>query len=501
MKIAICYPPLPNAKGIPLIGQNRQFQWANSPWRAYPMVPASAATLLKEKGYEVVWMDATSEGWNQKEFTLRLKAEGPDLVVFEVKTPVIKRYWQIVNEIKNNWRRTASQLQEITNIVLIGDHVTALPKESMENCKVDYILTGGDYDFSLLNLCNHLTKGEKLNPGVWFRKKPEIGNQKSEIGNSGKFSLENNLNELPLIDRKLTRWELYSKKNSNYKHTPGSYTMFARDCWYGKCTFCVWNQVLFPHGNYRVASVKHAIEEVENLVNNFGVREIMDDSGTFPCGEWLREFCHEIINRKLNKKVTISCNMRFNSGLEEKDYELMGKANFRFLLYGLESANQETLEKIHKDMKVEQVKKTLIWAKKYGLEPHITVMVGYPWEEKEEVKNSLNLAKDLFNQGLVDSLQATIVVPYPGTELFAECKKNNWLLTEDWDRYDMTECVMKTPFPSEELQAMVREFYSFSTQPKFIVRKILKVRTWDDVKQLGFFGFKFISKLLDFSRK
>ncbi|PIS21657.1 B12-binding domain-containing radical SAM protein, partial [candidate division WWE3 bacterium CG08_land_8_20_14_0_20_41_15] len=98
------------------------------------MVPASAATLLKEQGYEVVWMDATSEGWGKEEFEKRLKEESPNLIVFEVKTPVIKRYWQIVNEIKNNWRRTASQLQEITNIVLIGDHVTALPKESMENC-------------------------------------------------------------------------------------------------------------------------------------------------------------------------------------------------------------------------------------------------------------------------------------------------------------------------------------------------------------------------------
>jgi anaerobic magnesium-protoporphyrin IX monomethyl ester cyclase len=496
LKIAICYPPLPDAKGIPLIGQNRQFQWANSPWRAYPMVPAYAASLLKEKGYEVVWMDATSEGWSKKEFEKRLKEENLNLIVFEVKTPVIKRYWKVVNDIVG-----AGLIPARPITVFVGDHVTALPEESMENCMVDYILTGGDYDFSLLNLCNHLTKGEKLAPGVWFRITSSSKLQASSIKSTGKFTLEHNLNELPLIDRKLTRWELYSKKNSNYKHTPGSYTMFARDCWYGKCTFCVWNQVLFPHGNFRVLSVKKAIEEVENLVNNFGVREIMDDAGTFPCGEWLREFCNEIIRKGLNKKVTISCNMRFNSGLTEKDYELLGKANFRFLLYGLESANQETLEKIHKDMKVEQIEQTLTWAKKYGMEPHLTVMVGYPWEKKQEVENSLNLAKDLFNRGLADSLQATIVVPYPGTELFEECKKNNWLLTEDWDRYDMTECVMKTPFPSEELQAMVREFYSFSTQPKFIVRKILKVRTWDDIKQLSFFGYKFLSKLLDFSRK
>ena len=48
MKVMIAYPPIPSDKGVPLISQNRQFQWFNSPTFIYPVVPAYAATLRQE---------------------------------------------------------------------------------------------------------------------------------------------------------------------------------------------------------------------------------------------------------------------------------------------------------------------------------------------------------------------------------------------------------------------------------------------------------------------
>ena len=50
MKIAIAYPPIENNKGIPLLSQNRQFQYFNNPTFIYPVVPAYAATMLKLDG-------------------------------------------------------------------------------------------------------------------------------------------------------------------------------------------------------------------------------------------------------------------------------------------------------------------------------------------------------------------------------------------------------------------------------------------------------------------
>ncbi|MCK4325933.1 cobalamin-dependent protein, partial [bacterium] len=148
MKVMISYPPLEEIEGTPLISQNRQYQAFRKPTYIYPMVPASAATLLKAAGYEVIWNDCIAEGWNYSKFLKFIQEEKPDLIAMETKTPVIKRHWRIINELNK-----LNELYEPIT-VLMGDHVTALPEESMQNSKVDYVLTGGDYDFLLLNLCN-----------------------------------------------------------------------------------------------------------------------------------------------------------------------------------------------------------------------------------------------------------------------------------------------------------------------------------------------------------
>lgn len=171
-KIAISYPPMPSEKGVPLLTQNRQFQWFNNPTYIYPMVPSYAASLLQEHGYDVMWDDAIAEELTQDEWLERIKKFQPDMIVFESKTPVIKRHWKLIEVMKE-------ELPEAT-IVLIGDHVTAMPEESMKNSKVDFIATGGDYDFLELNIANHINHGEKLESGIWYREKT---NPKSEIRN------------------------------------------------------------------------------------------------------------------------------------------------------------------------------------------------------------------------------------------------------------------------------------------------------------------------------
>jgi len=493
IKIVIGYPPL-NEKGVPQISQNRQFQWtAPGPlsYFIYPVVPASAATLLKSKGYDVFWLDGLAEKLSYKQWLSKIEEIKPDIVAIETKTPVVKYHWRIIKDLKS---LTANHQSPIT--VLMGDHVTALPEETMENCPVDFIITGGDYDFGLLSIADYLSKGKKLDPGIWYRKK--IHNTKYIIQNTGKFVLSHSLDELPIIDRDLTKWKLYAYKNSNFYRAPGAYTMFGRDCWWGRCTFCSWT-TLFPGQRYRVMSIKKAIQEVENLVENYHVKEIMDDSGTFPVGDWLQEFCQEMIKRGYNKKVRMNCNMRFNAGLKEKDYKLMGKAGFRFILYGLESASQKTLDKINKNLKVEQIEPVLRWAKKAGLMPHLTVMVGYPWEDENDVKKTILFAQGLFKKGLADSLQATVVIPYPGTPLFDYCRKNKLLKTLDWNRYDMREPIMKSPVPDEKLMAAVRGIYSSSIwTPRFLLNTLAQLKSIDGWKYVSFQALKYLGKLWEF---
>jgi len=466
MKVFISYPPLESKKGFAQIGQNRQFQWFEQHSVIYPMVPAYAATILSNSGFNVFWDDGIAKKESYSKWIKRVFREKPDLVAIETKTPVVKMHWKIIDEIKKKLPST--------KVVLMGDHVTEIPKESLESSKVDFVITGGDYDFLLLSLCNYLENKGELETGIWYR-------EGDVIKSTGDFNHNHDLNELPLIDRDLTMWGLYVE-NGNYKYLPGTYTMVGRDCWWGKCKFCSWPSI-YP--KYRTRKPESLVEEIRILVNKYGVREIMDDTGTFPVGIWLKKFCDLMIKSGLNKKVRISCNMRFGL-LKHDDYKLMRKAGFRFLLFGLESANQETLDKLDKGIKVKDIYEGAKLAKKAGLNPHLTVMIGYPWESYTDAKKTIDLAKRIFNDGYADTLQATIMMPYPNTPMYKECLKNHWLDVKpgEWEKFDMRSKVMKSPLTEKQIKELTSSLYKLFFSPKYIFNQILSIRNLDDIKYI-----------------
>jgi radical SAM superfamily enzyme YgiQ (UPF0313 family) len=344
----------------------------------------------------------------------------------------------------------------------------------MENSKVDFVIQGGDFDFSLANLCNCLSKKEKkLEEGIYFRKN-------KKIVNSGKFCLKHKLDEAPFIDRELTKWHLYEKEY-NLQGKPFFYIMSGRDCWWGKCKFCAW-PTLFP--SFRVRSVENVLNEIGMLIEKYGAREIFDDSGTLMTGEWLRQLCNGLIERGYNKKIRYSCNMRF-AALNPEEFNLMKKAGFRLLKFGLESANQETLNHLNKGIKVEDILNGCEMAKKAGLTVHLTMIVGYPWETREDALRTFELAKELMQKGGADLLQATVLVPYPGTPLWKEAKENDWFLFNplDYERYDMREPVLKTKdCEPSEIAEICGKIYTIFLTPSYLFQRVKNIRSWNDFK-------------------
>ena len=466
MKILIGYPPTESEKGIATLGQNRQFQWFSNPSFFYPVVMGSAATMLKKQGQEIIWIDAVTEKVSMKEFERIIEEKKPDLFAFETKTPVIKQHWKLIGELKNKFPNM--------KIVLMGDHVTSFPKESMENSQVDFVLEGGDFDFQLSELVDWISgKVKKISKGIYYRKG-------RKILNSGKFELKHDLDEAGFADRELTKWRNYQQEY-NISRKPYFYIMSGRDCWWGKCTFCSWPR-MFPR--FRVRSVENVLDEIGMLIEKYGAREIFDDSGTLMTGEWLKKLCEGLISRGYNKKIKYSCNMRFGI-LNQENYNLMKKAGFRLLKMGLESASQKTLDKLNKGIKVDDIIKGCRMAKKAGLSIHLTMIVGYPWETKEDALRTFALAKKLMQTGKADILQATILVPYPGTPLWKEAKEKNWFLFDpsNYERYDMKEPILKTKdSDANSIADICRRIYTIFLTPKYILARLRNIKNWEDIK-------------------
>src|SRR3990167_2089495 len=105
------------------------------------------------------------------------------------------------------------------------------------------------------------------------------------------FQIDVPFEKLPYPDRTFTdaknkRWQSYG----NYKKHPATHMMASNLCWWGKCTFCVDTLKLQQGEKRGLRSVGHVIEEVDDLIR-LGFKESFDDSGTFPIGDWLVEFC------------------------------------------------------------------------------------------------------------------------------------------------------------------------------------------------------------------
>jgi radical SAM superfamily enzyme YgiQ (UPF0313 family) len=462
MKVMIGYPPLESPWGRPTLGQNRQFRWFGNPSYVYPMVMAMAATMLARRGHDVVWADGVAEEWSYAEYRARVAREQPDLLAIETKTPVVQQHWRIVRDLKT--------VSPHTKVVLMGDHVTAFPAETMGMAPVDYVLTGGEFDEGLLAIADHASGRGALVPGIWYR-------DGDAVRDTGRFRLgKRSYADRPFFDRDLTKWRLY------YEHLyyrPCTFTMVGRDCWRPRCTFCSWT-TLWPSFATRPAA--SLLDEIGMILERYGVREIFDDTGTFPIGAFLREFCRGMVERGYARDVYFSCNMRIDA-LVRPDYDMMARAGFRLVKLGIESANQATLDRIDKGTSVEDLVRGCKEAKQAGLSPHLTTMVGYPWESRDDARRTLDLARELFHDGWADTIQATIVMPYPGTPLFEEARREGWLkYGMDWKQYDMMRPVMHTSIPDDELMAMARELYGSFLSPRFILRKVLSVRAWEDVR-------------------
>jgi len=138
-------------------------------------------------------------------------------------------------------------------------------------------------------------------------------------------------------------------------------------------------------------------------------------------------------------------------------------------------------------------------AKKAGLEPHITMMFGYPWETEIDVAKSVELGRHLMKKGYAETLQATIVVPYPGTRLFQECREEGVLKSADWDQYDMRGSVIETMVDDERLAELIRDMYKVAFDPEFVARKIAGIRSYDDLRFMLSSARKVVGHIRDFS--
>ncbi|MDC0456635.1 radical SAM protein [Alphaproteobacteria bacterium] len=462
MKVAISYPPIVNDDGQKaMVSQNRNVQYFKKPTYLIPVTHAQAATWLNELNFDIYWDDGNAQLKNFESWLQDLINWNPDVIVFESTTPVMKFYWETIDRIKLKLKKCI--------IIMTGYHSNRMPQETLLKSKTDIVLKSSHIDFVLKRLLPEIRDNKNWRDiaktsGVLIRTKDDI------FRDTGSFLQVEPLDDSPVIDRNLVRWKDYAYENGNFLQTPGTYaSSVLRDCIFGKCTFCRYNG---PEMSFSMMSVEKSLDEYEDLINNHGAKEIFDDSGVWYRGREARQFAKGIIKRGLHKKgCYFGINTRFEY-LDEETIKLMGEANFRFVLLGYEAADNETLQNLNKGYQLEHVDQCLIWLTKYGLHPHLTIMVGYYWQTKNQLDNTVNEVKRLMFSGLARTLQVTLCTPLDYTPYHIECIEKKKLLTNDYNDFDMSKLIVETPIPHKIYYDAVKEMYSIAFHPKFIFRQI-----------------------------
>lgn len=469
MRVAILYPPIHKEGRFPTLGQNRQFKFTNTPESfPPPIVPAYCATMLKEDGHKVFWHDGIINRTQIDEYNKALFDFKPDVVMIETKTPIIRRHWQYIENLKKNMD---------VKVVLVGDHASWNPEESMTKSKADFVVTSGDYDYGMRSICRHIADGEKMRGGIFYR---EGGKMK----NTGPPELDEDLDTLPFVD-----WDLVGcNYHEAYLYRPTGYIMTGRGCGGGRhgvgcCSFCIWQHALWKL-KARLRSPAHVAEEVVQMTERYRFKEIFDDneSGAVYNKKWLVQFHKEMKDRGLNGEIILSANSRADN-FDDETCELLRKTGFRLLKVGLESGSNETLKRINKKETIEEISTGIRNAKDHGLRIKITTMTGFPWETEADVRKTFNVTKKLmlYKAQFGDCLQSSVIAPYPGTPLYYQAIKHDWFAIDpyDYDEYDMSKPVLKCSY---DAMVWCEKIWKIHKDPLFVLHSFVSMRSLKDVR-------------------
>jgi anaerobic magnesium-protoporphyrin IX monomethyl ester cyclase len=422
MKTVICNPPWLTKKRIGFRANVRwPFTIPLSVFRAkgsasyhFPIYHAYLAALMMREGLEVGVIDATLDLLDIPAFIRRLKAEKPDICVVETSTPSFPTDILTMRAVKKELG---------IPIVAIGPHTTIFHREALaEHPCIDYIARG-EFEATVTELVTHLRDGK--DPGGVRGISRRSGG--AVVVNEDRPFIHD-LDSLPYPARDLYRWERYHEPS--YLALPWITMITSRGCPF-RCTYCLWPQVMYG-GGFRARSARNVVDEMEHCVRRYKPGEIFFDDDTFTIGtKRVLGICDEITRRGLS--VIWSCMGRVDT-VDEEMLSRMHGAGCRKIKFGVETGSPAIMRAIRKGIDLARVPGAFAAAKRCGLEVHGTFMIGLPGETPETVRETVALAKKLPN----DSLQFSIATPFPGTEFFAQCKRDGLLVTEDWADYDGT---------------------------------------------------------------
>jgi radical SAM superfamily enzyme YgiQ (UPF0313 family) len=305
-------------------------------------------------------------------------------------------------------------------VVAGGPHATFFPDQVLACGNVDIVVTG-EGEATMVELAVALERGTGLDEvsGIVFRKGQDI------VATPPRSRTEN-LDAFPFPAYGTFDLSQYKSPEipSCYQNLPGTHVVTSRGCPF-TCRFCSVNR--FFNGKWAFRSPGNVVDELEALINDFGVRHVYFSDDLFSLRpERAISICKEILDRKLElvwmAETRVDC-------VDGEMLRWMRRAGCYRVYYGVESGSPAILRAINKGFTVRQVAAAFDLTHKAGIEPCCFLMVGNPGETPQTISETVALMHAI-RPATMPTIGITTILP--GTDLYDLSKRQGLINDAYW---------------------------------------------------------------------
>lgn len=336
------------------------------------------AAVLENVGHHVKAIDVGNEKIDLKELT------DTEFVGISTTTPQYPEALKILRAIKKQEKHFP--------IVAIGGSHASVMKEGILPDGWDFVCVG-EGERIIINL----VEGK-------FNEKLVIGERVQD------------LNSLPLPAHHLLDLRSYHRLTVT---KPTAAVISSRGCPF-KCVFCA-KEISGKIVRYR--SPEKFLEEIKTIKEKYGIDQFVFYDDIFTLNpERVKKICEGL--RPLG--VVWRCNSRVDT-VNPKMLKRMKEAGCLEIAYGIESANNGILKYLSKGTTVEDNRRAIELTKNAGIRTKVFLLFGSALDSWETARKNVDFVKETNP----DTAQLSVLVPIPGSEMYANPAKFDIKLDEN----------------------------------------------------------------------
>ncbi len=354
-----------------------------------PMDLLYIGAALERQGVKCTLTDYPGEKLDWNYLQDDLKRLRPDLLVLSTTTPTLERDLRAA--------QMAKAIRHDTIVAAKGAHFWREQPDTLKQYPMIDVVVRGEYEETFSDLVTQ-PDWSKVE-GIAFR-------HGGVLISTSRRPLLQDLDRIPYPARHLANNALYFRPDTGELQT----TIITNRGCAEKCVFCLAPRVAGREN--RIRSVPNIIGELEDCVNQYGIRNFLFRSDTFTQNpEWVMELCQGI--ERAGLRIKWSCNSRVDT-LNGEMLRAMKEAGCWLISFGVESGSQEILDLMRKGITKEQVRAAVNLCRLEGVLTSVYFLIGTPWESEATFRETVDFAKQLDP----DFVEFFYAYPFEGTEMY-----------------------------------------------------------------------------------